>query len=114
VNREREARSTISEVLSLDNLTSCSKAMCPGEARVYVEQVPLNKAAATRIAGLSPRSIPPIIHQASKSRGLHPEFIGLVNKWKAFNWSICFHDNDDLMRMLRNEFQRVPAIGNGT
>jgi mannosyltransferase OCH1-like enzyme len=109
--------------LSLDELTRSSYSSCPASASstssdpnlVYIDNLPIDEAGWNKIvatSAASPRSIPPVIHQTSKSRCVTPKFAAAVQKWKAHNESFYYylHDDEAVTRLFQNMYGEFPLL----
>jgi Glycosyltransferase sugar-binding region containing DXD motif len=83
---------------------------------VFLENVPVDPDGWNKIMAMSsssPRSIPPIIHQTSKSRCVTSKFAGAVDKWKAHSnesFSYYLHDDEAVARLFQNMYGELPLL----
>ena len=93
--------------IPLPELTGSSnlRVVCPGN-HTRQDDVVLD----SRLAFAGGRNIPRIVHMTAKSRCLAPEFKELTDKWKFPEYSVFFHDDQAVDRLLSKRYSEFPHL----
>lgn len=82
----------------------------PGKSKKYLIDSTINLSENSHNNSSSRRKIPKIVHVTSKTRCMTPTFIRNIDKWRFPGYSLLFHDDAAVDRLLAKYWPEFPQL----